>query len=214
MKSSLNVDLLDCTGCRCTKADGSENCGRIETETIESNVEGEPGPSGAEKYLAVLPLSEMSLKVSPRGLGKFCPLVVVDGVDNVRASGEIGVNVLRSLFNVALDVHGVTRGLRNSQTEVKCGGRGNTSESNDQAPALVNGLHVGERLLLDLVLEGRDDNDGNDTRGDCAGSAATSIQADQRHAQLPQPCAENTAVIIRPRILRAANSDVITADRG
>ena len=178
MKGSLNVDLLGFASCRRTKADGGKDSGGVETKTVESNVKGEPGPCCTEEYLAVLPLAEMSPKVSPRSLGQFCTLVVVDGVDNVSAGGEVSVNVLRSLFDVALDIHGVTRGLRNGQTEVKCGSRGDTSESNDQTPALVDGLHVGKRLLLDRVLESRDNDDGNNTRGDCAGSARTGIHAE------------------------------------
>jgi len=134
--------------------------------TVEGDVKGEPAPGGTEEHLEVLPLPEVARKVSPRSLGQLGALVVVDGVDDVCAGGEVRVDVLGALLDVALDVHGVPRGLRDGESEVERNCGGDHAETDDESPDLVDRLGIGERFSLDLSLEGSEDNDGDDGRCD------------------------------------------------
>ncbi len=90
------------------ETDRREDGGRVETEAVEGNVEREPRPSGTEEDFEVLPLREVLGEVGPGRLGHIGPLGVVDGVDDVLTSGEVGVDVLRGLLDVALNVHRVS----------------------------------------------------------------------------------------------------------
>lgn len=49
-------------------ANGGQNDGVVEPETVESNVEEEPGASGSKQDLSVLPLRVVSPEIGPRGL--------------------------------------------------------------------------------------------------------------------------------------------------
>lgn len=165
------------------ESDRGEDLGRVETEacmsawtqpreasqlarTVESNVKCKPTPSGTKEHLEVLPLPEVSGKVSPRGLGQFGPLVVVDRVDDVRAGGKIGVDVLRGLLDVSLDVHGVSRRLGDGKSEVEGDSGRDHAETDNESPDLVDGLGIVQRLSLDLALEGGEYDDGNNGRSD------------------------------------------------
>lgn len=71
-----------------------------------------PGPGGTEEDLAVLPLGEVSEEVAARSNGSLSlgndGLVVVG---NVSTGRKEGIYVGGSLLDVALDIHGETRGL-------------------------------------------------------------------------------------------------------
>lgn len=171
VQSSLDVELLDLAVTRGTEADGGENGGGVKTKTVKGDVEGEPRPGGAEEDLSVPPLAKMACEVGPCGSGQLGALVVVDRVNNVGTVGKVGVHILRGLLDVALDVHGVSRGLGDGETEVERGSSRDTADTDDNTPALVNSAHVGKGLVPDGALVCGDDNDGDDTRHNCGRSA-------------------------------------------
>jgi len=63
------TDLLRSSSSDSSVTDSTEDEGRVETKTVESDVESEPGVSGTEEDLAVLPLSKVRTEVSPGGFG-------------------------------------------------------------------------------------------------------------------------------------------------
>jgi hypothetical protein len=158
----VGVDLLcGCTGGGATETNLGENDGRIETETVESDIESEPRPSTPEQDLAVLPLTVVSSEILEGSLGCFNSLNRRIRVDDKGTSGQVRVNILRSLLDVALDIHSVSRGFRDRQSEVQGDGTGHTSHTDQDSPTIVD-VQIVTRIVLDLVLETRDDADGDD----------------------------------------------------
>ena len=123
----------------------------------------------------------------------------------------VGLHITVGLGKIVLDVDGVSGSLRDGQTEVERNDRGNTTDTDDSSPGLVDRFEVGNRVADDRVLESGERDDGDNARGDCCQGENKIVKLDLR---LPHPWAEKTAVIIRPRIRRAANSEVITAETG
>lgn len=74
------------------------------------------------------------------------------------------MDILGSLGDVALDVHGETWGLRDCKAEVEGDDTGNAAEANEDTPAVVNWRGGRVRCREDCILEGRQDDDGNDSR--------------------------------------------------
>lgn len=135
--------------------------GRVETETVKGDVEREPGPSTTEQDLAVLPLSIVSPEVTTRSLGCRGSFDGRVGVDDKGTSGEVGVDILRGLLDVSLDIHGVSRSFGDCKTEVQGDGTGNTTETDQDSPAVVDVLVAGI-VVLNLVLESGDDHKCDD----------------------------------------------------
>lgn len=54
----------------------------------------------------------------------------------------VSIDVLDSLLHVALDIEGETRGLWDGETEVKSNATGDTSETDEETPTVVNGNGV------------------------------------------------------------------------
>lgn len=159
------VDVLVGTLGVGTETNGGEDDRRVETETVESDIKGKPRPGCTEEDFTVLPLTKVSSEVGPGGLGELGPLVVLNGVDDVGSGGEVSVDILGSLLDVSLDIHGVSRSLRDGQSEVEGDGGRDHSESNDESPHLVNRLQaVGG--LLDSALESDKNDNGDNGRGD------------------------------------------------
>lgn len=166
VKGLVHVDLGRLVGVLVgAKADGGKDLGRVETETVESNVKGEPGVGSTKENLAVLPLGEVADEVGPGGLGEFGALVVANGVNNVGTGGEVRVDVLRGLLDVALNVHSVTGSLGDSETEVEGNASGDTADTDKSTPALVNGLEVVNGLRKNALLETSNGNNGDDSAG-------------------------------------------------
>jgi len=163
----VEVDLFGCSafGGR-AKTDGGQDDGRVKTETIESDVESEPGPGSAEQYLSVLPLTEVAAEVSPRGPRNIDLVgdeaVIWSGLDALGGT----IDVLDGLFHVTFDVEGETRGLWNSETEVESDDTGDASKTDEETPTVVNGLGVGGWLGNDGTLVGSDDDYGDDAGGE------------------------------------------------
>ena len=148
------TDLLRSSSSNSSVTDGTENEGRVETETVESDVEGEPGVSGSEEDLSVLPLSEVTTEISPGSFGSSDMLDGRLGIGDVFARRKVSVNVGGSLLDVALDVHGESRSFGESETEVESDGTGNSSETDQETPGEVKVVSVVDRIVDDLLLEG------------------------------------------------------------
>lgn len=63
------TDLLRSSSSDSSVTDSTEDEGRVETKTVESDVESEPGVSGTEEDLAVLPLTKVTTEVGPGSFG-------------------------------------------------------------------------------------------------------------------------------------------------
>lgn len=143
---------------RASEADSSEHDGAIQTEPIKCNVECEPRVRSAEQNLAVPPLPKVVNEIGPGRLGGLDALDDRIGVDLVSTAGQERVDVLRGLLDVALDIHGVTRGLGDRETEVERDHSGDGAETDEQAPAVVDGIKGGG-AVEDLALVGFGDDE-------------------------------------------------------
>jgi len=105
-------------------------------------------------------------EVSPTGLGD----IDLGGDNTVIGTGwdtlEGSLNILDSLLHVTLDIEGETRGLGDSETEIKSDDTRDTSETNEETPAVVNANGVGGGVRKDGALVGVDDDEG-DEGGSC-----------------------------------------------
>lgn len=163
-----------------TVADSRENDRVVERDTIESDIEEEPGASGTKENLAVLPLAVVTPEVGPRSLGNLeltgggslsggtSDLI---GVTVVLAV-EVGLGVSVGLDNVTGNVEGVARSLGDGETVVESNASGNSTETNDDTPHLVNGeladTIASSRVLGSQkgLLEAGSDDKSNDTSGE------------------------------------------------
>ena len=129
-------------------------------------VESEPGPRSAEQDLSMLPLTEVMAEVSPRGLGD----IELVGDESVIFTGwsalQVPINIPEGLPHVTLDIEGETRGLGDSKTEVESDHAGDASKSDEETPAIVNGLGICSGLRKNGALVGCD-NDHGDEGGSC-----------------------------------------------
>lgn len=107
----------------------------------------------------------MPTEVSPGSLGDIDLVgddaVIGTGLDTLPGT----VDVLDSLLHVTFDIEGETGSFRDGETEVKSDTSGNTSETDEETPAVVDGDGVCGRLGQDGVLVGGNDNEGNEAGG-------------------------------------------------
>lgn len=135
----VGVDLLvgALVGWGTTEADSGEDDGRVETETVEGNIEGKPRPSAAEEDLEVTPLLVVADEVAAGGLGHIDALgdVILEALE-FTGLDEVGIG--DGLCQVALDIHGVARRLWDGETEVEGDDGGDNTKTDDDAPHLVD----------------------------------------------------------------------------
>ena len=157
--------------------DGCQDGSVVETDTVESNVEEEPGASSSEKNLSVLPLSVVAAEVAPRCLGDLhTGCGVLHGGDTSDLVGvalglgrEVGLDIGASLDNIARDIEGVAGGLGDSQTVVESNAARHGTETDDHAPHLVDSNATDAAALVDSIggeeglLEAGCDNKRHDT---------------------------------------------------
>lgn len=119
----------------------------VETETVEGNIQEEPGTGRTEKNLAILPLGVVGEEVLPRGLGNLeLGRLLLHGLDTGNLIGNtlvlaslVGLDVGTSLDNITSDIEGVAGSLRDGQTVVEGNAAGDGAETNDDTPHLVDG---------------------------------------------------------------------------
>ena len=158
-------------------ADLLQNGGVVETDTVESDIEEEPGASSTEEDLSVFPLTVVAKEVRPRCLGNFHARSsithLVDAGDLVRDTlgrgGEVGLDIGTGLDNVAGNVEGVARSLGNGQTVVESNATRHGTEADDHTPHLVDSDAADSTARADLrgsqerLLEASGDDEGDDT---------------------------------------------------
>lgn len=109
------------------ETNGLENLSVVQRETVESDIEAEPGTSSPEQEKKVLGLGIVARKVTPAGLGD---LEVVLGLlshggagDLVRLafmlSGHVSLDIVAGLFDIASNIEGITRGFWDGETDYK-----------------------------------------------------------------------------------------------
>lgn len=161
------------------EADGREDDGVVERETVVSDIEEEPGASRSEKHLSVLPLRVVAVEVTPgslRGHEVLAGNETLGVGDLIRVAGVLAVNVSlgvgTGLDNIALDVEGVAGSLGDGETVVKGNASGDSAETDDDAPHLVHSKTTDTIAVLDglggleRLFEARDDDEGDDTGGE------------------------------------------------
>jgi hypothetical protein len=156
-------------------------------------------------------------EVTARGFGSLHTLDSCIGVNIEGTGGKNVIDILGSLSDIALNIHGETRRFGYSESEIQGNAAGNTAETDEYTPAVVDMFKVGEGIMNNLVLECADDDEG-DEGGSCIdfrrqGTARVGTN-EGNEPKLPQPWKAKTAVMRRPRVLVAANSDEMTALRG
>ena len=129
----------------------------------------------------------MPAEVSPTCLGDLDlggdNAVIGTGWDTLDGS----LNILDSLFHVTLDIEGETRGLGDSKTEVKSDDTRDTSETNEETPAVVNADGGIRGVCKDGALVGVDDDEG-DEGGSCEEPRSMSWQSWQDIKLTYQSC--------------------------
>ena len=145
--SSLVVSLVD--GIAASEADSSENNGVVERETVVSDIKQEPRSSRTEEDLAVLPLSVVAAEVLPRGLWDVDLLWCLHGCEashliwvSTGLAVKVSSGILVGLLDVAGNIEGVSRSLWNGKTVVECNATWDGTETDDNAPHLVDGEHA------------------------------------------------------------------------
>lgn len=170
-------------------SDSLENGRVVQTDTIESNIEQEPGRGSSEQDLSVLPLADVTAEVPPRWLRDVhLRSRVAHGGDTgdliwntLSSSTEVGLNIGASLDDIAGDIEGVTRSLRDGQTEVEGNATWHGTHTDDDTPDLVhsNQAHAVTSSLLGLgvrsvdgsderLLEANNGDESNDTSTELA----------------------------------------------
>ena len=93
-------------------------------------------------------------EVATASLGCLYTLDSCVGVDVELASGNNVVDIVGSLPNIALDIHGETRSFRDRETEVESDNTRNATKTDENTPAIVHMFEVIERVVNDVILEG------------------------------------------------------------
>ena len=95
----------------------------------------------------------MSDEVAASSLGCLYTLDSCVGVNVKPSSGNDVFDILRSLPNIAFDIHGETRCFRNGETEVESDNTRNATKTDENAPAIVHMFEVSERVVNDAIFE-------------------------------------------------------------
>jgi hypothetical protein len=131
-----------------------------------TDIESKPGIRCTEENLEVFRLAKVHEEVTLRGFGSFYALDSCIGVDIECAGGKNVLDILGSLSDITLNIHGETGRFGNSESKIQGDAAGNTAEADEQTPAVVYMLEVVEGVANDVVLECGDD-DERDKGGSC-----------------------------------------------
>ena len=80
---------------------------------------------------------------------------------SVLVVGNDRIGVVDAPLNIGFDVDSISGSLGNGQSEVESDEGGNTTNTDDGSPCLVDASEVVEGFTDDLVLEGSDGDDGD-----------------------------------------------------
>jgi hypothetical protein len=138
----LNVEVATTT-----VADSLEDGGRVETETVESNIEEEPWHSSSEQDLAVPDLAVETEEVLEGGLGNL------ELSNRLLAAGDLGdligialtvlardvlLSIDGGLLDVAGNIEGVAGSLGNGEAVVEGKAGRDDTDTDESAPHLVD----------------------------------------------------------------------------
>ena len=98
-------------------------------------------------------------EVTARGLGRLHALDGCIGVDVELAGGENVLDILGSLADVALDIHGETRRFWDSESEIEGDAAGNAAQADEDTPAVVDVLEIVKVIVDDIVFKCGDDDE-------------------------------------------------------
>jgi hypothetical protein len=126
---------------------------------LKTYIESKPGIGSSEQHLPVLPFGKVSPEIGPSRSGDLDVLDSSVGIVLGSADCEHVFDILRSLKNVALDIHTEAGGLRDGETEVESNNTRDSAKTDEEAPHIVNVVHAGDSIMSEhRALVGRDDN--------------------------------------------------------
>lgn len=123
-----------------------------------THIESEPGVCSAKQDFAILPFGEMPSEVGPGSLGRLSTLDDSIGVDYESSACQNVLDILRSLLDIALNIHSETGSFRDRKTEIQGDATGNTSETDEKPPQVINVVEDVGVIIQDGVFECRDEN--------------------------------------------------------
>jgi len=128
-----------------------------------SYIEGKPRIGTAKEDLEVLPLAKVFPEIGERrfrSVNALNAFVLVDvGLPVLDDLGDIGLGPI----NVTFDIHSEARSFGDGQTEVQSDASGNASETDEEAPHMVDGREFGDvRFGKNCFLVSGGDNKGNE----------------------------------------------------
>lgn len=112
-----------------------------------------------------MPLTEVSFEVLPAGSGSLGTLNHCVWIDDKSALGEDVFDVIRSLGDIALDIHGKPRGLRDGETEIQGHHTRNTAQADKNTPHEVDVDKIGWSVIQNGVFVSKGDEQSDQCSG-------------------------------------------------
>jgi hypothetical protein len=120
-------------------------------------VKSKPRVRSAQNDFEVLPLGEMGSEVPAGGPRSLHTLHDSIGV-NVRVSFRKEVlNIVGGLLDVTFDIHSEARRLGNGQSEIQGDNAGDASQTDEEAPQVVDMIEIGVGIFRYPILVGSHD---------------------------------------------------------
>ncbi len=104
-------------------------------------------------------------EVGPAGLGSVDALDVLICFNIRFGAFQDSLDIVGSLIDVALDIHGKPRGFWDSETEIESDASGNAAETDEQTPHVIDGGEVGYRRFKDRIFVSGSDYESDKSSG-------------------------------------------------
>ena len=101
----------------------------------------------------------MAEEVTARSLGRLHALDGCVGIDVEIAGGENVLDILGSLPDVALDIHGETRSFWDGESEIEGNATGDAAQADEDTPAVVDVLENVKVIVDDISFKCGDDDE-------------------------------------------------------
>jgi hypothetical protein len=108
----------------------------------ETNIKSKPRVGSTEEDFEVPELTKVGSEIGPAGLGGVDSLEEIFVVLVGGFSSQDILDVAGGLVNVALNIHGKTGSLWDSQTEVESDDSWNSTETDQETPHEIDGVEV------------------------------------------------------------------------
>jgi hypothetical protein len=145
-----------------SESDGGQDDRGVQTETVESYVQDEPGQGSPEQDLSVLPLSKVLAEILPGGFRSLDPLLSGGFVLLISPTGQESLDVGSSTSDILLDVQSVSGGFGDGQSEIKSQEGGDGTEPEQDTPTDVDVFMITGCIVDDMVLEPDGDTESDD----------------------------------------------------